>query len=317
MKVTLDLDRLLRDGSITADEHTRLQGLAKSSTDVLAFNILIGFGVVAVSVSALAWVPSPVTAVVLGVLVLGAGLWLTRGFPVSWKLLANICALVGALMSGLGIVLAFKGSIAALLAVAALFGVTAVFDGSALLAVVATLTLAASTGASTGYYHAHYGLFVEQPLIMVVVFTVVAIVCYQLSRRLVAERARLALAAARTSVFLVNFGFWVGSLWGDRLSALWGRKFGPGAVTVPDTVFAGLWLMALLAVAIWAWRRNLRWTLNTVATFAGIHFYTQWFEHLGATPWTVFVAGILALAVAVGLGKLNLHMKQKVPRQQA
>jgi iron complex transport system permease protein len=29
---------------------------------------------------------------------------------------------------------------------------------------------------------------------------------------------------------------------------------------------------------------NRRWLVNLVALFAGIHFYTQWFERLGATP---------------------------------
>ena len=36
-------------------------------------------------------------------------------------------------------------------------------------------------------------------------------------QELVPDLARLALVAARTSVFMVNFGFWIGSLWGDDL----------------------------------------------------------------------------------------------------
>ena len=36
-----------------------------------------------------------------------------------------------------------------------------------------------------------------------------------------------------------------------------------------------------------------------------IHFYTQWFEHLGATPGTVLVAGLLAMGIALGLRYFN------------
>ena len=103
-------------------------------------------------------------------------------------------------------------------------------------------------------------------------------------------------------MFLVNFGFWVGSLWGERSDT---RE-----VIIPDTVFAVLWALALSATAIWSWKRNRRWVLNTVATFGGIHFYTQWFEHLGASPGTVLVAGLLALGFAVGLRSVNSKMKE-------
>lgn len=90
------------------------------------------------------------------------------------------------------------------------------------------------------------------------------------------NNASALIASALAAVFLVNFGFWVGSLWGER--------WGAGEVIVPDWAFAVLWALALMVTAIWAWRRNRRWTLNTVATFAGIHFYTEWFERLGASP---------------------------------
>jgi hypothetical protein len=54
-----------------------------------------------------------------------------------------------------------------------------------------------------------------------------------------------------------------------------------------------------------AWQHNRRWVLNTVAVFAGIHFYTQWFENLETTPGTVPVAGLIALGFAFGLKSLK------------
>ena len=75
-------------------------------------------------------------------------------------------------------------------------------------------------------------------------------------------------------------------------------------------MFALLWAAALLATAIWSWKVNRRWVLNTVVVFGGIHFYTQWFEHLGATPATVLFAGLLALGFALGLKTVNAKMKE-------
>lgn len=302
MKVTLDLDQLLSEEKITQIEYEKLRELAAKSTGSLAFNILIGFGVIAVSGAALALVPAPTTAIAIGLLILIAGLALLRSGSEQWKVLSNICILVGALMTGGGIVTEFKGSLLSILSVTAIFSVAAIFARSTLLAVLATLMLSASIGAKSGYFHASYFLVIQEPTITVILFSLLAIGLYQLSKKLSVEYEKIALASARAGGFLVNFGFWVGSLWGERSDS---RE-----VLISDSVFAVLWALALLATAIWSWKQNRRWVLNTVVTFGGIHFYTQWFEHLGASPGTVLVAGLLALAFAVGLRSVNSKMKE-------
>ena len=115
MKVTLDPDQLLADGKITRDEYEKLGQQAAKSTGSLAFNILTGFGVIAVSGAALALVPAPLTAVVIGLCVLVFGLLILRSGSEQWKVLANIRVLVGALMTGGGMVAAAKGSLASIL----------------------------------------------------------------------------------------------------------------------------------------------------------------------------------------------------------
>lgn len=302
MKVTLDLDQLLVDEKITRDEYEKLSKLAASATGSLVFNILIGFGVVAVAGAAIALAPTPVTAITIGLLVLASGLALGHMESEQWTVLAGICILVGALMGGLGIVIESRGSLVSILSVAALFGVAGVVARSALLGVLATLTLSAAIGARTGYFHASYFLVIQEPVITVVLFSALAAGLYQLSKILPTAYEGIALASARTGVFLVNFGFWVGSLWGDAL--------GPGEADVSEMSFVVLWTVALVATAVWAWKRNRRWVLNTVAVFGGIHFYTQWFEHLEATPGTVLVAGLVALGFALGLKSVNGVMRQ-------
>lgn len=301
MKVTLDLDQLFNDGKITQIEYKKLSELAARSTGSLAFNILIGFGVIAVSSAALALVPTVSTAIVIGLCTLAAGMLLLRVDAERWKILANICILVGALMTGGGVMAATGGSLVSIVSVTVIFAVASIFARSTLLAVLATLMLSASIGARTGYFHANYFLIVEEPTLTVILFSILAIGLYQLSKILSAEYERVAIASSRTGVFLVNFGFWVGSLWGERSET---RE-----VIIPDSIFAIVWAVALLATAIWAWKENRRWVLNTVAAFGAIHFYTQWFDHLGTSPGSVLLAGLLALGLVVGIRSITTRTR--------
>ena len=74
---------------------------------------------------------------------------------------------------------------------------------------------------------------------------------------------------------------------------------------IPDYVFAIGWAVLLVTVGIWGACVNRRWVVNTAATFGAIHFYTQWFERLGAQPWAIIVAGLTVVAVAVMLWRYN------------
>lgn len=298
MKVTLDLDELLESGRIDASEYAKFSALSARSTTNLAFNLMLGFGVAAVSGAALALLPQPdLTAIPLGLALLAAGLVVKFARWQQWTVLATICLVVGALIFAGGVIVAAQGSMAAFWLVALVLAAVGVAARSALLMVLAVLSLASSIGARTGYLHAMYFLGIEEPTVTVVLFTLLATLAWWLSRRMGGDHRRLAGVAARTCVFLVNFGFWIGSLWGDRLDT--------ATVVVAPWVFAVLWAVALVAAGVWAWRRDRRWLVNVVAVFAAIHFYTQWFEYLDATPATVLAAGLLALAFALGWRHLN------------
>lgn len=300
MKVTIDLDKLLQEGKITQIEYEKFSEFGARSTTALAFNILVGFGVIAVSGAALALVPSAVTAVVLGLIICGGGVALTYARHEQWMLLAGICVLVGALLFGGGLIKAGEGSVGSFLLVAAVFGAAGIFARSSLLIVLAVLSLSSCVGARTGYFHATYFLGIQEPTLTIGLFGIFSVGVYQLAKHLPVDYQGLAIAGARTGVFLVNFGFWIGSLWGDRNRA--------GDVVIADWAFAVLWAIALVAAGVWAWRRNRRWLVNVVAVFGAIHFYTQWFERLGASAQTVLVAGLLALGFAMGLRSLNASL---------
>jgi iron complex transport system permease protein len=312
MKITLDLSRLLEEGKLTPEEADRLRALAARDTGSLAINILVGFGVVAVSAGAVALLPTPETVLALGLGVFAIGLAFTLSRSEQWSLLAQVCLVVGALMFCGGVLLLGKGALGAMLIVTGALAVAAIMARSSLLMAAAVLALGACLGARAGYWHATYALAIYEPAVTIVLFSVLALVAYLLSKRLAAEYERLALIAARTSVFMVNFGFWIGSLWGDELSlvrSLWYNNpsilTSDGPQIISPLVFSVGWLIALLGVGIWGMQANRRWVVNVAAVFGAIHFYTQWFDRLGPQPLSFVVGGLLMLAFALGLWTFN------------
>jgi iron complex transport system permease protein len=311
MKVVLDLSRLMREGKISQEEFDRLSGFAARDTGSLAINILIGLGVIAVSGGLVAILLNAIAVGVIGAVVLAGGLAFTYAGATQWKLLATICMLVGALMLAGGIVALGNGDPGALLLATAVLAGAGIAGRSNLLMGLAVLALAACLGASTGYWHASYELTITEPTLTIVLFGALALSAYFASSRVGPAYEPLALTAARVSLFLVNFGFWIGSLWGDPLvllrlmSGSADAASGSRKIIVPEMVFIVGWAVALLAVAAWAVRANRRWVVNLAAVFGAIHFYTQWFERLGATPVSVLVGGVLVLGFAAVAWKLN------------
>jgi iron complex transport system permease protein len=313
MKITLDLSKLVEEGKLSPAEAERLKALAKHETGSLGINILIGFGVVSVASGVGALVPTAITALVIGGALFATGLALILRRAEAWDLLAQICLVIGALTLAGAVLYLDDGSLRAAIAVTLGLAVSAVIARSSLLAALAVMSLAGCFGASTGYMHAMYSLSIQEPAVTIVVFSALALSTYLISKRVKADYERIALIAARTSVFMVNFGFWIGSLWGDRLRLL--RSMGPGdstpaaatklSVVIPPYVFSIGWALALIAVGVWGARENRRWVVNIAAVFGAIHFYTQWFEKLGANAFTVLIGGLIMLAIAITLWKFN------------
>jgi iron complex transport system permease protein len=172
------------------------------------------------------------------------------------------------------------------------------------MAACAVLALGSALGARSGYFHATYMLRIDEPTLTIVAFSAVALALYYISKIERAQLSHVAIIGARTAIILVNFGFWIGSLWGDKLEFT-ATAVPAEAVRISATVFTIGWALALIGVALWAVRANRRWVVNVATIFGAIHFYTQWFERLGATPISVLIAGLLALGLALGLRYFN------------
>src|SRR6476660_7734490 len=104
MKITLDISKLVEEGQLTREEADKLTALAAHDTGSLGVNILIGFGVVAVASGAVALVPTPLTAVLIGAGLFAAGFAVTTRGVTQWSVLGQICLVIGALMFCGGVV---------------------------------------------------------------------------------------------------------------------------------------------------------------------------------------------------------------------
>jgi hypothetical protein len=248
MKITLDLSKLVEDGKLTPAEAARLKTLAAMQTGHLGLNILTGFGVIAASAGAVAFLLTafnftPFAAMTIGVVAFALGLALLGLKGEVWSLLSQTLTVIGGLTGAAGLVIVDQGSTRAALAVTVIFALTAIVARSSLMAALSVLALAASLGARTGYVHAMYSLSIQEPAVTIVLFSALALVLYLVSLRVRADHERIAIAAARTCIVLVNFGFWIGSLWGDRLR-LWryitqndvtgGPEFTARGAVIPD-----------------------------------------------------------------------------------
>ncbi|MCW5682053.1 MAG: hypothetical protein KF794_08660 [Xanthobacteraceae bacterium] len=317
MKVVLDLAQLLESGEINQAEYDKFRRLSVRSTGSLAFNILIGFGVIAVAAGAIALVPNALTGIVLGAIIIAAGFLILHNGGKEWDVLANICIILGALGIGGGVVYMTEGSIWAFLGCVIGFAVAGFIAKSGLLIALSVLSLSSVIGARTGYSHASYFLAIYEPTMTIIVFSLITLAAYVFSLQLSAVNARLALMAARVSILLVNFGFWIGSLWGDRLSfftKLSGNV--PGGVQIPRIAFVIGWAAALIAFAVWAMKNDRRWVVNVCAVFGAIHFYTQFFERLGPNPVAILLGGLSALGIAIAFWQYNKKVVGK-PSQPA
>ena len=309
--IRLDLETLVQQGQISPQEAARLKGFAlPDQKGSLFINLLLIFGALSVAAGTIALVPNPATGLVLALAALGGAEVLRRmDVDDSLKVLGGGLTLMGALGLAGWIGWEFRESAESLyptLAIAGVLGAAAIWYRSPFLVAPAVLALGATLGSGTGYWHASYGIFVEEPTLTILLFGALTAGFYALRGKLADAYESLATIAARTSLFMVNFAFWVGSLWGDRIGQHW---FAPEewsaradwqaqAINIPDEVFTLGWAAFLIAMIVKARRGGFLSTLSIV--FLSIHFYTQYFELLGANPGSLVVGGVILVGLAVG-----------------
>ena len=221
IKIVLDITRLLREGKLTPEQAEELKALASRDIGTLAINILMSFGAIAVAGGILALNPTFAAGAAIGVALVVIGLAVSFGAGERWRLLATAGTVIGALLLSGGVIGVLDASFTGLVFTAILLLVLAVVIRSGLLMALVPLALAGALGSSTGYFHATYMLIVTEPTITIVFFALLALAAYLVGSRVGPAYEGLAIVFARMSLVLLNFGFWVGSLWGDHPGESW------------------------------------------------------------------------------------------------
>jgi len=317
IRIVLDITRLVEEGKLTPQEAERLQALATQDTGSLAINVLMSFGAVAVAAGIIALEPAFMTGAVLGVALVAIGLGISFLAARQWGLVGTATTIIGALLLAGGVIGFAQADFAGLAFSALLFLALAVAIRSNFLIALVPLALAGALGSSTGYQHAVYMLTVNEPSITIAFFALLAGAAYLVSQQGGHTYQQLAVIFARVSLILVNFGFWIGSLWGDYPGGTWAQgedyrlwsnreAWRVAHLHVPEIAFIVGWAIVIIAVGAWAARTNRRWVVTTAAVFGAIEFYTQWFERLGAEPWAIIIAGLTIVAFAIALWRYNL-----------
>ncbi|MEO0909698.1 MAG: hypothetical protein AAFX96_04955, partial [Pseudomonadota bacterium] len=123
------------------------------------------------------------------------------------------------------------------------------------------------------------------------------------------------LIPARVSFFMINFGFWVGSLWGDWVGEYFRfaetydyekrNAWRETAFHINEVWFSLGWAAFLGVAIVWGLKKHNRFVTNTAIVFLAIHFYTQFHEFFGFNPATLVMGGIFLLACSVGLYRFD------------
>ena len=302
MKVTLDLTELVSRGEISQAEADRLAKLGARDTGSLGSNILLGFGTVAVALGGGFLFPTAQSVIVIGAILFVIGIALTLNKQTKWGLFAQICITIGALAIVGGVSYLSDGNFYVNIALALGLAVAAFAAASGLLGALAVLQFSIALGAGTAYWHGGYFTWVEEPTLTILVLAVLTIALTVVAAQLPSAYERVALIMARTGVLLINLAFLIGSIFGDRLDQ-WN-------VTIGAPVFSIVWAVLLIGVGLWGVMSNRRWVVNAAAIFGAIHFYTQWFEYLGANPFSVLGGGILLIGFGLALRWFNVRFNK-------
>jgi iron complex transport system permease protein len=321
--ITLDLDALVKDGRLTAEEAARLQELALPSRAVgQLVQVFAILGALALAAGVVVLDPSATLGLLLALGALGFAAVIQARGKDDLAILGTGMAIAGTmgLAGWFGLkfgedwpALAVNG-IGTLIMLAA-----ALYFRSRFLVAFVPLGLAAMIGSGTAYWHASYAIFISEALITVVLFGGLAVGLFAAAARLDPIKAGLATIAARVSWLVMNFGFWVGSLWGDHVGDHFAEVRGnpektweemeawrQTALFIPDWVFIIGWAAVSITTVV-ALRRN-RFAVNAAITFLAINAYTQFFERFGDSPFALLVGGASLLAFAWGLFHVDKRM---------
>jgi hypothetical protein len=322
--VSLDLDKLVRDGTLSHNEAQRLSKFAEAPrTAGYLISVLYIIGAIAAAAGVVLLKPTATTGLFIAIVCLIAGQFI-RFKKIDALSILSLALGIGAAAGLIGwFVLEFGETLPAMAVNGFATGVTllmAILFRSKFLAALVPLGVGAIIGSGGAYWHASYGIFVQEATITIALFTPLAAALWWFGRKVLhADWSPMAIVAARMSFIISNFGFWVGSLWGDRVGEF---IFGPGRElrredyqawreardafrdTLPyiqDHIFALGWAVFSIGAIALGRRIGNRFLEITGVVFLAINAFTQYFEFFQDEPWALIFGGIALVAIALVL----------------
>lgn len=250
------------------------------------------------------------TVVGIGFVLGVVGVLLRNGTAARWDAVGSTLLVAGTFACAGGLVrIADSGAVGFLLAAGFLLA-GAVLSDSRMMAGMSVVCIAGSFGAITSYEHQGWTLTFGQPALTVVLFGILAAVAYRVAAD-DDQSKHLAVAFARASVLMVNFGFWDGSLWGDHFRTAMYRAHlythSESAPVLPAGFFSLAWAACIGWVAIWGAKQRNRRVFNSAAVFGAIHFYTQCFKRFGCSDGVLWADGVVTGLILALIYACNRH----------
>ena len=323
-KITIHLKHLLEEKIITEDEAQRLIRLSENKSGGSVFrNLMVIFGTLSIVAGFLGLAPNPNIAAFLAMVVLGGGYYLYYNTDESWKFVAQSFGFLGTIGITAWLVTTTKlvdffdpnysDIIVMWVIISSVLLLVAFTMHNKFLAGLFPIALAQLVGASTFYAHASYYLSIRQPSIAIIVFSVIAVMAYVGASKLRGIYDDLCTIIARVSLFIINMAFWIGSLFGDEIGKnRWNRDIAHDFIDIGENYFTIGWLALLLVAIWWGAQRGLGYVVNLSIVFLGIHFYTQYFETVGASPLGLLIGGILIFATSIGWWKYKDELEKLI-----
>ncbi len=326
-KIILDVDALVASGKLSAVEADKLKSFAEPSRAVSTLvQVLYIFGALGLATGVVALKPEPIVGLILALIALGFAAWVQFTKNESLSILGIGMSLAGTLGVCGWFGTEFGTPTNALLINTVLTGLvlaSALWFRSLFLIALVPIGVASMLGSGTMYWHASYGIFVQEPTITVIVFGILALGLFALCYKLPDIRGMQALIAARVSWIIMNFGFWVGSLWGDYIGEHF-QQYAGGQYTsyeemeawrltafhIPDYAFVIAWALASIATIFYL--KSHRFAVNAAITFLAINAYTQFFERFYDSAWALILGGASLLVFAWALFNFDRTMQAKL-----
>ncbi|MFD0916112.1 hypothetical protein ACFQ14_06805 [Pseudahrensia aquimaris] len=331
-RITLDLDKLVYTETLTPELAAKLV-LSKEPT--AAANTLISvlyiIGAIAAAAGVVLLKPTAITGLVIAAVCFGVGQFIRFK---KWAHL-DILALALGIGSAAGLTGWFALEFGEILPAIAINGfatgvtlVMALAFRSRFLAALVPIGIGTMIGSGGAYWHASYGIFVREAAVTIALFVPIAAALWALAMKVRhPDWKPMATVAARMAFIIANFGFWVGSLWGDHVGEYFmvpnRRAEGMGysewldlrnafkeqALYIPDAVFAVGW--AVFAVAAIALGRKIgnRFLELAGVVFLAINAFTQYFEFFKDEPWALIFGGIALVGIALALVRWQMGQR--------